>query len=64
MTPPTNGIEALADSLNTQLGTITPTIVDAAGTVVGSLATPALVIAGMVAVVGIVIGTFRRLMRG
>jgi hypothetical protein len=61
---PANGIEALASSLSTEIGAITPYIVDAAGSTVGAIAPSALTIMGMVAVVGIIFGVFRRLMRG
>jgi hypothetical protein len=54
----------LGPILTGEIGDITPVIVDTTVSVVGALAGPAMIIAGTVAVVGITIGVFRRLMRG
>ena len=61
-TTPTTGIEELTTSLTNEIGTIIPVIVASVGSVIGAIAPSAMQLAGMVILVGLVIGTFRRLL--
>lgn len=57
----TNQIGELATSMTTSMNGILPQLVGAAAVVIGAVAPPILTIAGMMAVFGIVIGSFRKM---
>lgn len=58
---PTNPINEIATTMQTEIGNVVPEVLSAAGGVLGTLAPAALTLAGLVAVITIGIGFFRRL---